>query len=117
MIADPVYYYRIREGGDALDHPAPARAAGAARPADGGRGGQRLPRRSTGRAGRKRWYDESVVADDLRYYLNVLDSADDEYRALFLDRVNAFLDGVERRASPTRCRRSSGSSGTSSAAA
>ena len=44
----------------------------------------------------KRWYDASVVADDLRYYLNALESADDEYRALFLDRVNAFLDGACR---------------------
>jgi CDP-glycerol glycerophosphotransferase len=46
----------------------------------------------------KRWYDASVVADDLKYFLNVLDEADDEYRALFLDRVNAFLDGVSPRA-------------------
>ena len=30
----------------------------------------------------KRWYDESVVADDLRYYVNVLDTADEEYREL-----------------------------------
>ena len=44
-----------------------------------------VPRRARARRARKRWYDESVVADDLRYYLNVLDSADDEYRALFLD--------------------------------
>ena len=44
----------------------------------------------------KQWYDASVVAADLKYFLNVLDTADDEYRALFLDRVNAFLDGVGR---------------------
>jgi CDP-glycerol glycerophosphotransferase len=45
----------------------------------------------------KRWYDASVVADDLKYYLNVLDEADDEYRRIFFDRVNAFLDEVNPR--------------------
>jgi CDP-glycerol glycerophosphotransferase len=49
----------------------------------------------------KRWYDESVVEDDLRYHLDVLDEASEEYRELFLDRANAFLDragpGVEDR--------------------
>ncbi|MCW3008321.1 MAG: putative glycosyltransferase [Solirubrobacterales bacterium] len=40
----------------------------------------------------QRWYRESVVAEDLRYYLNVLDEADDAYRQTFLDRVNAYLD-------------------------
>ena len=49
----------------------------------------------------KRWYDESVVEDDLRYHLDVLDEAGKEYRALFLERANAFLDradpGVEDR--------------------
>jgi CDP-glycerol glycerophosphotransferase len=49
----------------------------------------------------ERWYDESVVEDDLRYHLDVLDEAGEDYRALFLDRANAFLDragpGVEDR--------------------
>jgi CDP-glycerol glycerophosphotransferase len=45
----------------------------------------------------KRWYDESAVADDLRLHLNILDRADDDYRALFLDRVNAYLDTVDKR--------------------
>jgi CDP-glycerol glycerophosphotransferase len=45
-------------------------------------------------AAEKRWYDETVVEDDLRYHIDVLDEADDEYRALFLDRANAFLDGA-----------------------
>ncbi len=39
-----------------------------------------------------RWYEASVVRDDLRLYLNVLDSADNAYRELFLDKVNAYLD-------------------------
>jgi len=49
----------------------------------------------------KRWYDESVAEEDLRYHIDVLDEADDEYRALFLERANAFLDraapGIEDR--------------------
>ena len=49
----------------------------------------------------KRWYDEGVVEEDLRYHLDVLDEADHEYRTVFLDRANAFLDraapGVEDR--------------------
>jgi len=40
----------------------------------------------------KRWYDETVVEDDLRYHVDVLDEADDEYRAMLLARANAFLD-------------------------
>ncbi len=95
VVSEPVYYYRIREGGsedlsitqrraerraledrlDAVEHVSRFLA-------------QKRDRRG------KRWYDASVVADDLRYYLNVLDLADDEYRAVFMERVNAFLDGV-----------------------
>src|SRR2546430_1873926 len=45
---------------------------------------------------RSRWYAQSVVAEDLRYYLDVLDGASDEYRELFLERVNAFLDRAGR---------------------
>src|SRR5919199_927124 len=43
----------------------------------------------------RRTYLETVVADDLRYFVNVLESADADYRALFLERVNAFLDDAE----------------------
>ena len=50
-----------------------------------------------GPRGAKEKYDESVVADDLRYYLNVLDGADEEYQALFLDGANAFLDKAGKR--------------------
>ncbi len=35
------------------------------------------------------------MADDLRLHLNVLDIADDDYRELFLERVNTFLDGAD----------------------
>src|SRR6185312_12378220 len=46
----------------------------------------------------RRWYEQSVLAEDLMYFLNVLDNADEEYRATFLEKVNAFLDRVGRHA-------------------
>jgi CDP-glycerol glycerophosphotransferase len=42
-------------------------------------------------------YDRSVVAYDLRYFLDVLDRAGDEYRQLFLELVNDFLDRADAR--------------------
>jgi len=44
-----------------------------------------------GPPGARRWYDESVASDDLRYHLDALDVAGDAYRGLFLDLANAFL--------------------------
>lgn len=44
-----------------------------------------------------RWYDASIVADDLRLHLNLLDEAGDDYRALFMARVSAMLDGAPER--------------------
>jgi CDP-glycerol glycerophosphotransferase len=41
--------------------------------------------------GSRRAYAESVVEEDLRYHVDVLDEADDAYREVFLDRANAFL--------------------------
>lgn len=37
-------------------------------------------------------YDESVADQDLKYFLQQLDQADDEFRALFLDLANDFFD-------------------------
>jgi CDP-glycerol glycerophosphotransferase len=93
VIADPVYYWRIREGGELsitqrrLEQRALLDRLTAIEQVSG-----YLAEHGPFRA--KRWYQESVVADDLRLHLNVLDIADDDYRALFLDRVNAFLDGA-----------------------
>jgi CDP-glycerol glycerophosphotransferase len=47
---------------------------------------------SHGPPGSRRWYDESVVEEDLRYHLDALPEAGDEYRAAFLDLANAFVD-------------------------
>lgn len=48
-----------------------------------------------------RWYDESVVEEDLRYHLDVFDEGGEAYRRALLDAANAFLDragpGVEDR--------------------
>ena len=40
----------------------------------------------------KRLYDRSVVAEDLAYFLGVLDIAEDDFRSTFLDLSNRFLD-------------------------
>jgi CDP-glycerol glycerophosphotransferase len=47
---------------------------------------------SHGPPGARRWYDESVVEEDLRYHLDALPEGDDVYRAEFLDSSIAFLE-------------------------
>ncbi len=96
VISEPVYHWRIREDGDLSitqrrletrtlrDRMAAIEAVSEYLAANGPRGA-------------KGWYDEAVVADDLRYHLNVLESADDEYIELFMERVNAFLDRAGKR--------------------
>ena len=42
-------------------------------------------------------YDKSVVGNDLRYFLDVLDGAGDDERRLFLDLANDFLDRADER--------------------
>ena len=44
-----------------------------------------------------RWYDASLVVDDLRLHLNVLDEADARYRAHFMAEVNRILASVPER--------------------
>jgi len=97
VIEEPVYYYRIREGGElSITQRRVERKALLDRLEAVEFVSDYLAERGPRRA--KRWYDASVVTDDLSYYLNALESADDDYRALFVDRVNAFLDRVPRRA-------------------
>ncbi len=97
VISDVVYYWRLREGADLSitqrrTEPRALRDRLTAIQEVGDYLRQRGLRRE------KRYYDRVVVGDDLRHYVNVLDEADDEYRQLFFDRVNAFLDGVSPRA-------------------
>jgi CDP-glycerol glycerophosphotransferase len=91
VISEPVYHYRVRESGARsitqrrlekkvlLDRLAAVEEVHAYLVREG-------PRKA------RRWYEESIVMDDLRYFLEVLDRADDEYRQIFLDRVNALLE-------------------------
>jgi CDP-glycerol glycerophosphotransferase len=96
VIADPVYLYRLRETGGLsitqrrLEPKVLLDRLSAVSHVSG------FLRKHKRRA--KRWYDASVVAEDLRYYVNVLPHADEDYRALFLDRVNAFLDTISSKA-------------------
>ncbi len=96
VIAEPCYFWRIREGGGTS---ITQRKTDPQSLIDRLRSIQDVSEHlaANGPRGAKRWYDESVVADDLRYYVNSLDMADDAYRTLFLDRVNAFLDQASDR--------------------
>ena len=52
--------------------------------------------RETEGARQLRRYERSVVSADLRYHLNLLEQAGDDYRADFLVAANAFLDRAHR---------------------
>jgi CDP-glycerol glycerophosphotransferase len=96
VLAEPVYLYRVRELGDLsitqrrleprvmLD-----RLAAVEKVSD------YLAREQPARA--RRWYHRSVLIEDLRYHLDLLDAGDDEYRALFMERVPPFLQRVHPR--------------------
>ncbi|HET8673991.1 MAG TPA: glycosyltransferase, partial [Thermoleophilaceae bacterium] len=96
VVSEPVYLYRVREGSDPsiTQRRAELRAL-----RDRLRAIEMvlgwLDARGMRRA--RRWYERSVVAHDLRYYLNVLDVAGDEYRVFFFERVNGLLDGASAR--------------------
>jgi CDP-glycerol glycerophosphotransferase len=91
VLSAPVYLYRRREG-SITHHRAEVRTL-RDRVAAVEHARALLPETA------RRWYDESVLEEDLRYHLDVLDEAGDEYRALFLDAAGAWLDrageGVE----------------------
>lgn len=100
VIAAPVYHWRIRNGGAPsitqrrrelralLDRFAAVEDVHA------------YLARHQGRVQRRR-YARSVVAGDLRYHLDVLHDASEEYRDTFVERANAFL----RDAGPGICDR------------
>ncbi len=94
VIGEPVYLYRIREGGERsitqrrleprvlLDRLAAVE-------------GVSDWLAEHGPAGAQGWYHEQVLRDDLRLHLRVLDRADAAYREIFDERVNRFLDRVD----------------------
>ena len=96
VISQPVYYYRVREGAELsitqrraekktlLDRLTAVELARDFLAEHGPRNAHR-------------WYEDSVVAEDLRYHLNVLEVADDEYREIFVERTNQFFDRIGRR--------------------
>jgi CDP-glycerol glycerophosphotransferase len=96
VVSEPVYLYRVREGSDPsiTQRRAELRAL-----RDRLRAIELVLAWFDARGMRRarRWYERSIVAHDLRYYLNVLDVADDEYRAFFLECVNKLLDGAPGR--------------------
>ena len=96
VIADPIYYWRIR-GGEELS--ITQRRLEPRALLDRMRAIESVTAflEKHGKRHWKQWYQESVVADDLRLYLNLLNGADDEYRELFLDKVNGYLDGASKK--------------------
>jgi CDP-glycerol glycerophosphotransferase len=91
VLREPVYFWRMREGGDLSitqrrTEPRALRDRVAA-----------VDYVSRFLADRrmmvsKALYDRTVLRQDLRFFLAVLPNADEEYRQLFLDLVNDFLD-------------------------
>jgi CDP-glycerol glycerophosphotransferase len=96
IISEPVYLYRVRESGDlSITQSRATKRALLDRLKAVELARDYLIEHGPGKA--HRWYEQSVVAEDLRYHLNVLEVADDEYREIFVERVNAFIDRMNRR--------------------
>ncbi len=96
VLSAPVYHYRLREGGAASitqrRHELRALHDRLAAIEDV----SAYLRRSEPARQRRR-YERSVVAGDLRYHLDLLADADEQYRSVFLERANAFLAGADAR--------------------
>ena len=95
ILSEPVYRYRIREG---VDRSITQRRAEVRALRDRLAAVEEVVAflRRNGPRRALRWYFRSVVQQDLRYFLNVIDEGDEEYQTLFMERVNAFLDGAPR---------------------
>jgi CDP-glycerol glycerophosphotransferase len=98
VISRPVYLYRMREDGELSITQRRAELRTLRDRIGAVEHARRFIVRH-GPYGSRRWYDQCVVAEDLRYHLDVLDEAGDEYRAVFLDHAAAYLEragpGVE----------------------
>jgi len=97
VVAETVYLWRRREGGDLSGT---QRRSGEKALRDRVNAVDHVSRFLADRemTEAKLVYDTSVVGNDLRYFLDILDSADDETRGLFLELVNDFLDRADPRA-------------------
>jgi CDP-glycerol glycerophosphotransferase len=97
VLRDTVYLWRRREGGDLSGS---QRRSGLKALRDRVGAVDHVSRFVAGRGldEAKLHYDRSVVANDLRYFLDIVDTGDDEFRELFLELANDFLDRADRRA-------------------
>ena len=108
VISRPVYLYRIREDGELsiTQRRAELRTL-RDRIAAVEEARRHIVRH--GPYGSRRWYDQCVVAEDLRYHLDVLGEAGDEYRDAFLEHATAYLDragpGIEDHLPPVQRRK------------
>jgi CDP-glycerol glycerophosphotransferase len=92
----PVYYWREREGGDRSITQRRDELKGFVDRIAGVDGVSRFLATQKQRKV-KRWYDAAALRGDLMLFMKVLPDVDDEYRQVFLDRCNDFLDRVEPR--------------------
>jgi len=91
VVADTVYLWRRREAGDLSGS---QRRVGVKALRDRVAAVDHVSRflADRGMTEAKAVYDKSVVGNDLRYFLDVLDNAAEDERHLFLDLANDFLD-------------------------
>jgi CDP-glycerol glycerophosphotransferase len=94
VLAETVYLWRRREGGDLSGS---QRRAGVKALRDRVKAVDHVSRflADRGMTKAKFLYDKSVVGNDLRYFLDVLDNAAEDERHLFLDLANDFLDRAD----------------------
>jgi CDP-glycerol glycerophosphotransferase len=90
----PVYYWREREGPDKSITQRREELPAFIDRLENCWGVSRLLGRS-GHHDIKRLYDESVLKSDLMLFLRVLPRVGDDYRTVFLERTNAYLDTVD----------------------
>ncbi|WP_305785033.1 bifunctional glycosyltransferase/CDP-glycerol:glycerophosphate glycerophosphotransferase [Symbioplanes lichenis] len=97
VLAAPVYYWREREGPDkSITQRREELPAFIDRLTNCWQVSRVLG--EAGHHGLKRRYDESVLRSDLMLFLRVLPRVDAEYREVFLERTNAYLDTIDAEA-------------------
>jgi CDP-glycerol glycerophosphotransferase len=94
VVAETVYLWRRREGGDLSGS---QRRVGVKALRDRVAAVDHVSRflADRGMTEAKAVYDKSVVGNDLRYFLDVLDNAGEDERHLFIDLANDFLDRAD----------------------
>jgi CDP-glycerol glycerophosphotransferase len=93
VLPEPVYLYRQRDDGSSITQRRATLRALDDRVAACEHVRHYLDRHGLSAA--RRWYDETLVSDDLRYHLDVLGDGDEAYRAAFMRHAHAFLASAE----------------------